>query len=949
MTVSENEQFQTNFPVSSEMSQENLINMQAAGEFQSASEYFIPSSQGYSQGAESEQISEHDLELELFLNEMRDNDFESIMHETLQELEGNFENYAHQQGMQGELEMFANHAQFENIVNGYFEASVAPMVPMIQQELDNFANFVQTNVPIGTDFEAFAQIAESYQPVHSEDFVKRWINKAKRAATSLVKRGLNVAKTVARTAGKFGKMIISGPIKAAFGRFVAWIRNSIRSVLRSLVRRAIAGLPAPARPIVTTALRRLGIGEYQTPMGEGESEALAAEMMGELESESMSEFEEMTTEALSPELEVESLNPEWELEEELEASHYGQNQVAELLSEFDTELFNYAEAEWSHVAQQEASQPYSPEASQPYSPEASQPYSPEASQPYSPEASQPYSPEASQPFSPESSQPYSPEASQPYSPEPSQPYSPEASQPYSPEASQPYSPEASQPYSPEASQPYSPEASQPYSPEASQPYSPEASQPFSPESSQPYSPEASQPYSPEASQPYSPEASQPYSPEMDSEMIAAYERFVNAVAANPSSFHQEYEQFAPVAIYKGIKIAFKVFPALRRKVVDLIANLLERLLGRWIPREIGSMVYRPLSSILLRLMGLEASVASPAMENRVFAEAIVNTAAEALLNAGNLPQSILEGDQQVLESELESIVQQAILNNIPARALGGRIAALQQRRGQIQFIPRRRYQILNRPVRVTLSAAQIASIRIKSPASLSDFLRRYFRWNGKSSLAIDFVVFRTMPGRRAISAMLRDYFGKGRQIRLTPYHYRQLHRMTRRIARMLKLSGIWSTTMPTYFIVSGISPRAGTAASGTPAIARSGNTLRPSSPSSVGRAPLGGNSIKAVIDSLGKYRVSIHLTDQTLQSIRAQTGGASSMKALRAALHRALSSGQIWLTNLLTRLRIPRSLAGAVSKLLARLVMRYLMKAGSKLMQRLNALINNRKGITISL
>jgi hypothetical protein len=44
-------------------------------------------------------LSENELELELFLNELRDNEFEGMMHETLHELEANFENYANQHGL----------------------------------------------------------------------------------------------------------------------------------------------------------------------------------------------------------------------------------------------------------------------------------------------------------------------------------------------------------------------------------------------------------------------------------------------------------------------------------------------------------------------------------------------------------------------------------------------------------------------------------------------------------------------------------------------------------------------------------------------------------------------------------------------------------------------------------------------------------------------------------
>jgi hypothetical protein len=49
-------------------------------------------------------LGENELELELFLDELRDNKFESMMYETHQKLEVNFENYANQHGISGELE-----------------------------------------------------------------------------------------------------------------------------------------------------------------------------------------------------------------------------------------------------------------------------------------------------------------------------------------------------------------------------------------------------------------------------------------------------------------------------------------------------------------------------------------------------------------------------------------------------------------------------------------------------------------------------------------------------------------------------------------------------------------------------------------------------------------------------------------------------------------------------
>src|SRR4029079_4747899 len=110
-------------------------------------------------------------------------------------------------------------------------------------------------------------------------------------------------------------------------------------------------------------------------------------------------------------------------------------------------------------------------------------------------------------------------------------------------------------------------------------YSEVSEQPYSEVSEQPYSEVSEQPYSEVSEQPYSHEYEQEQTAEQDTRMVnQAYEKFVNAVAMNPSSFHQQMEQFVPVAL-QAVRVAFKVIPPLRRSVVKLIAQLLEKLLG----------------------------------------------------------------------------------------------------------------------------------------------------------------------------------------------------------------------------------------------------------------------------------------------------------------------------------------------------------------------------------
>jgi hypothetical protein len=53
---------------------------------------------------------------------------------------------------------------FDNIVNGCFEASIGHLVPAIQGELNNFFNYIQNNVPAEAEYETFKRVVDSYQP-----------------------------------------------------------------------------------------------------------------------------------------------------------------------------------------------------------------------------------------------------------------------------------------------------------------------------------------------------------------------------------------------------------------------------------------------------------------------------------------------------------------------------------------------------------------------------------------------------------------------------------------------------------------------------------------------------------------------------------------------------------------------------------------------------------------
>ena len=895
-----------------ESESENVANLQAANNPQTASEYFTPSSLGESSipYGESETFAEAERqqELEFFLNEVRDNDFETMMYEMLQELESNFEqNYGPQHGLAGgELESMTSQQDFENVLNTYSEASMAQLVPKIHSELDSFSNYIQNNVQTGAEYDTFERVVDSYQPVQPESFIKRLVKRVAKGVKGFVKRGLKVVGRVAGAAINVAKLAISGPLKAAVSRFIGWIRNSISQVLKSLIRRVIARLPPVTRPFITRAARAIGLAEQES-MASSEADVRSAELLAELDVRAQGDYEQETsTEGPSTEVEAEAesesenmMNTELELEQELQIAHDAQNQVAELLREFDTEAFNYGESELSHLNQAEFYSPSMPSVGQYSQPnmmmesgvqEASSP-------PYA--VTEAYNSEASQ--------------------MPQEAYTPEA-----------FLPEAAMTYQP--SQAF-------VSPESAA----EVQESFLPEAAMTYQP--SQMLQPSY---YYSSADAPME-NKEQQMAAAYDRFVNAMASNPSSFHQEFESFAPAIL--GVRLAFRVVPPLRNTVVNMIAQLLERLLGRWIPKHIGDMAYRPLASLLLRAMGLEAPQQDSPLQNKVYAEAMANTAAQALLNASALPESLLEGDQQVLQSELESIVQQAVLDNIPSEALAESFTPRQiTRRGPIpiHFISRNGYQRLNRLVRVRLLPAQIRQIRLRSPFSLADFLKNNYNWNERSPVTLDIAVFRTIPAKGRISRMLRDYFG--RNVRLTAAHFRQLHRMSKRTARRLRILRLWSASMPAFFIIrramvattGAIGAVSGTVTSGRSSV--SGTTMT-SPPATTSQRP---SDIRVTLDTLGQLKASIYVSNQDIARLGSVAGNAA-LQGIRATMNRILPSGELWITNLLTRLKMPRSIARPTARLLLRLVRRYINRASSNLIRRVIELGRSSRGVTVSL
>jgi hypothetical protein len=109
-----------------------------------------------------------------------------------------------------------------------------------------------------------------------------------------------------------------------------------------------------------------------------------------------------------------------------------------------------------------------------------------------------------------------------------------------------------------------------------------------------------------------------------------------------------------------------------------------------------------------------------------------------------------------------------------------------------------------------------------------------------------------------------------------------------------------------------------------------------------------GNSVKAGIDTLGRFKISFYLNAQTVKKLKSMAGTAT-LRGTRFLLTKMASSGTTWLTALFSRLRIPRIISKGLSKLLTRLAVRFINKQSSIILKKINSIGNISRGITISI
>ena len=183
------------------------------------------------------------------------------------------------------------------------------------------------------------------------------------------------------------------------------------------------------------------------------------------------------------------------------------------------------------------------------------------------------------------------------------------------------------------------------------------------------------------------------------------------------------ERFLPVAIMAlrpAIKIALKIIG--RQKVINFLAGLLAKLVGRYVPEKIA----RPLAASIINV-GLSAIGFETYEQDRteVAYEAIANTIQDTIQNIGELNEENLE-DHEALAAQLLEAFEPAAANNFPAEYIKEEARVTKQRGLWIlkpRSGPRHSYKKYSHIFDTTITPAVARRLTTFKGTPLQSFLR----------------------------------------------------------------------------------------------------------------------------------------------------------------------------------------------------------------------------------
>jgi hypothetical protein len=185
------------------------------------------------------------------------------------------------------------------------------------------------------------------------------------------------------------------------------------------------------------------------------------------------------------------------------------------------------------------------------------------------------------------------------------------------------------------------------------------------------------------------------------------------------------QQFLPAALLALKPIVKGVVSIIGRdKIVNFIADLIAKLISRWIGPEQAKMLARPVVSVGLKLLGLETAAQSE--DPRLYAaEVLAQTVQETVLNLVQQPASVFE-QQNLLQSVTMESFETAARTNFPSEAMRPELRETSEGGGQWVLLPRgakrKAYKKYSQIFDVSLDPRALKRVKTFADVPLADML-----------------------------------------------------------------------------------------------------------------------------------------------------------------------------------------------------------------------------------
>jgi hypothetical protein len=236
----------------------------------------------------------------------------------------------------------------------------------------------------------------------------------------------------------------------------------------------------------------------------------------------------------------------------------------------------------------------------------------------------------------------------------------------------------------------------------------------------------------------------------------ARDDFIHGVITDPSDIKGLTQNFIP-AILPALKLGIRL--AGRPRVVNFIASVVAKLLEQVLSKDQATPISRMLVDAGLKLVNLETFENIP--RDQYLGATISNIVSETTDMVSQLPSSLLEAGEDVLQPFVQEALLTSTANNVNIEVLNDGSIPLRQLPQDAYWVLRNKgkYKVLSKKYSLILDPKVASSVRTHRRAeTLSDILRNYQGWDGKTPIHVIIRVFEATPLTR-LSMIAKDYVG----------------------------------------------------------------------------------------------------------------------------------------------------------------------------------------------